>query len=268
LRLGRVMLMSVLAASTVVSGCGGARAARVETETVYSGGKWESRTVEADGQTYPVGVWIPDGWEGDGRGLVFLHGMGECGTDGTKQLTVGLPPKVDADPRRWPFVVIAPQKPTAQSQWGDHAAAVFKALDEVVAEGLVDPDRVAITGLSQGGHGTMRIGAMAPERFRAAAPVCGYISAPQRERFDGLWTNPDDPEVREVARSLAQIPVWIFHGGRDNVVPPGESRLLDRLIRAEGGAVELTIFPEDNHNSWDSAYGDSGLGAWLIRLTK
>lgn len=266
--LSRVLLLSALAASLAMVGCGGTKTTRVKEETVYTSGQWQHRTVEADGRSYPVGVWIPDGWEGDGRCLVFLHGSGECGADGRKQLTVGLPPKVQADPAHWPFVVIAPQKPTSQSQWEDHAAMVFKAIDEVVAEGLVDPSRVALTGLSQGGHGTMRIGAMAPERFRATAPVCGYISTPTTERFGGLWANPDDPAIHEVARSLATMPVWIFHGGKDNVVPPGESRLLDEMIRAEGGAVDLTIFEGDNHNSWDSAYGDSGLAAWLILNTK
>lgn len=265
---GAVLVLSALMASTVLMGCGGTKATRVEQDRVYTSGKWEHRHIEADGRSYPVGVWIPDGWVGDGRCVVFLHGYGECGTDGAKQLTVGLPPKVAAEPGRWPFVVVAPQKPDGKSQWEDHAGVVFAAIDAVVADGLVDADRVALTGLSQGGHGTMRIGAMEPGRFRAAAPVCGYISTPTAQRFNGIWTDRDDPAIHEVAGALATMPVWIFHGGKDNVVPPGESVLLEEMVAAAGGMVDLTIFPDDNHNSWDSAYGDSGLAGWLILHTR
>ena len=47
------------------------------------------------------------------------------------------------------------------------------------------------------------------------------------------------------------------------MVPPGESELLAELVEAEGGDVRLTIFENDNHNSWDSAYGDAELAAEL-----
>lgn len=257
-----------MATALVLSGCGGTGQTRTMDDALYTSGRWEHRSVEADGRSYPVGVWIPDGWVGDGRGLVVLHGYGECGSDGRLQLSVGLPPAVQAEPRRWPFVVIAPQKPDGASQWEDHKAAVMAALDEVVADGLVDADRVAITGLSQGGHGTMRIAAMEPDRFAAAAPVCGYIARPPERRTGALWSDRDDPEVREVVRALAGVPLWVFHGGRDDVVPPGESKLLAEMLEAEGGEVRLTIFEGDNHNSWDSAYGDPALAAWLVGHTR
>ncbi len=240
----------------------------VREPIVYISGAWQERTVEVDGRSYPVGVWVPDAWQGNGRGLVFLHGLGECGTDGKKQLTVGLPRHVSATPEAWPFVVIAPQKPDGASAWEDHTNAVLAAIDQVIDEGLVDPERLAITGLSQGGHGTMQIAAAHTDRFQAAAPVCGYINNPTAHRYDGLWTDATDESVQALARSLATMPVWLFHGGRDNVVPAGESVLLDRLVRDAGGEVQLTIFPDDDHNSWDSAYGGGDLGPWLIEQTK
>ncbi|MCL4222204.1 MAG: prolyl oligopeptidase family serine peptidase [Phycisphaerales bacterium] len=234
---------------------------------VYDNGQWVARTVEVDNTTYPVSFWVPQGWKKPGPAVVFLHGMGECGVDGRRQLTVGLPPAIEDDPQRWPFVVICPQKPTAPSQWEDHAGAVFAALDWAVAEGLVDPKRVAITGLSQGGHGTIQIAAMEPSRFRAAAPVCGYIVRPGPQRHAG-WSSADDPAVREVAGKLADMPVWIFHGGQDGVVPPGESRLLHDLLVSCRADVQLTIFEHDNHNSWDSAYRRTDLDRWLVEHTR
>ncbi|KAA0214683.1 MAG: hypothetical protein DYG94_07970 [Leptolyngbya sp. PLA3] len=241
---------------------------RRQESRVYDNGAWVAHTIEAEGTTYPVSFWVPDGWKSPGAALVFLHGMGECGTDGRKQMSVGLPPAVEAEPRRWPFVVICPQKPTAPSEWEDHADAVFASLDLAISEGLVDSDRVAITGLSQGGHGTIQIAALAPERFRAAAPVCGYIARPGQQRHAAGWSQPDDPAVRSVAGKLAEMPVWIFHGGQDNVVPPAESRLLNDLLLSRQADVRLTIFEHDNHNSWDSAYRMSDLDRWLVEHTR
>lgn len=235
---------------------------------VYDDGHWVAHTVQVDDSTYPVSFWVPDGWKSPGPALIFLHGMGECGVDGRKQLTVGLPPALEAEPRRWPFVVICPQKPTPASQWEDHAGAVFASLDLAISEGLVDPKRVAITGLSQGGHGTIQIAAMEPSRFRAAAPVCGYIARPGQQRRAAGWSDAGDPAVRAVAGKLADMPVWIFHGGQDNVVPPAESRLLNDLLLSRQADVQLTIFEHDDHNSWDSAYRRSDLDRWLMEQTR
>lgn len=252
----------------VVALCSCSSVPKRQETRVYDDGRWVAHTVEADGATYPVSFWVPSGWKSPGPALVFLHGMGECGTDGRRQLTVGLPPAVEADPRRWPFVVICPQKPTAPSQWEDHAGAVFASLDLAVGEGLVDPKRVAITGLSQGGHGTIQIAAMEPDRFCAAAPVCGYIARPGDQRGARGWSRADDPAVHAVVGQLAEMPVWVFHGGQDKVVPPGESRLLHDLLVSRQAEVRLTIFEHEEHNSWDSAYRRTDLDRWLVEQTR
>jgi predicted peptidase len=229
------------------------------------------RTLTHDGQEYPYAVYVPRGhdFSAPSRALVFLHGRGECGTDGSRQLAVGLPAAILAEPARWPFVVIAPQKPTFDSQWEDHAGAVLAMLDAAIAEGLVDPDRVAITGLSQGGHGTVMLAGMFPGRFRAAAPVCAYLAP---ERRDGRYgpTDPEDPRVAAIIDALAGVPVWAFHGDKDDVVPAQESRILDAALRAEGGDVRLTVFPDANHNAWDPAYRGEGeaLARWLLERTE
>lgn len=260
-----LLLTAIFGFGFILGGC--ASTPRTEGRT-YMNGHWDHRTVEADGRSYPYGVWIPDGWDDRGPGIVFLHGYGECGTDGQKQLTVGLPRSVKEDPESWPFVVIAPQKPDGASQWEDHADAVFAALDAVVKEGLVDRGRVALTGLSQGGHGTIRIGAMHPERFRAVAPVCGYTARPPEHRTGKAWTDPESAELDEVSAALATVPVWIFHGARDDVVPPEEALILEAAIQRHEGDVQMTMFPLDNHNSWDSAYTLPEFNRWLIEKTR
>jgi len=77
------------------------------------------------------------------------------------------------------------------------------------------------------------------------------------------------PEFSDAAltRAFRATPIWLFHGGKDNVVPPGESEGLHALLTEAEVDSTLTVFPDDNHNSWDSAYGKAGLARWLVEKT-
>jgi predicted peptidase len=225
------------------------------------------RSIEVDGRTYPYTIYRPRGLKDPGRGLVFLHGYGECGVDGSKPLAVGLPPAMMLEPERWPFVVLIPQKPTGEEEWEDHESAVLAMLDGMIAEEGVDADRVAITGLSQGGHGTIRFASNHPGRFRAAAPVCGYVAPWWDGGERGALRLPEGDEARALAASFSGTPVWLFHGKRDEVVSAEQSEWLHGRLEDAGHDTKLTIFPRAGHNAWDPAYRTSGLWDWLVEMT-
>jgi predicted peptidase len=192
--------------------------------------------------------------------ILFLHGRGECGTNSTRQLTTGLPRWLMLEPERWPFAVVIPQKPDFDAPWTDYQSQVFEHLDACIAEAKLDPDRTVITGLSQGGHGTFHIAASHPERFRGAAPVCGFASWNFRE-------SPRDAEtVARLAEPLAQMPMRIYHGEADDVVPAEESAAIHAALRERGSSALLETYPGVNHNSWDKAYGESDLAEWFAEL--
>ncbi len=230
--------------------------------------------VEGEQGTVKGTIYVPRGLDMSTPAptLVFLHGYGECGTDGSKNLGVGLPNALLWNADRWPFVIVMPQKPVFDTDWDTYDDAVINMLDLAIAEFGADPDRVGITGLSQGGHGTIAIATNHPDRFRAAAPVCGYT----KPRFTGdgqrvSFKEPTSPEqFAQAARMMSDMGVWIFHGARDDVVPPSESKgLFAALEETDNDDIKLTIFPEDNHNSWDSAYRKSELWDWFAdRLRK
>lgn len=227
--------------------------------------------MEKDGREYAWSVMIPPGATEGGASLLFLHGYGESGDDGKKNLAVGLPPAVRKNPERWPMVIIVPQKPVFNSEWEDHAPAVLAMLDEAAEKGHIDPKRLAITGLSQGGHGTIWFAANHAARFKAAAPVCGYVDRRIDENAQRLADNgatPEDPGVIAAAEKLKGTPVWLFHGAKDDVVPPSESRSLFKVLGSAGATAKYTEFPEANHNAWDAAYADPELAAWLVRSAR
>lgn len=238
--------LPLLAVALVLSEPGGAPGA---------GGRFEQTLVKVRGETHRYAVWLPPGWTRDARSwptIVFLHGSGECGRDGEAPLRIGLAPALRAHPERWPFVVVFPQKPTADEEWWEHEDLVFAALADAAGKFGADPGRAALVGMSQGGHGVWMIGARHPERWRCLVPVCGYGRA------------------QTVATRIRNVPVWCFQGLRDDVVPPRETQEIVRWLhelKRSGGLdttnVRATFYPDANHDSWDPAFAEEALPGWI-----
>ncbi|MFO0836242.1 MAG: PHB depolymerase family esterase [Phycisphaerales bacterium] len=201
-------------------------------------------------------VYTPEG-RGDEAmpAILFLHGAGECGTDGWKHVgKSSLAESIMDDPKRWPFVVIMPQKPVLKKEWETYDATVMKILDDTIARENIDTSRVYLTGLSQGGHGTWVIGATHPERFAAIAPICGY----------------GDPDM--LAGPLASMPVWAFHGLADKVVAPAQTTNITKVLRdrrgKDGAELKESLYPGVGHNSWENAFAEKELPGWFLKHTK
>lgn len=81
-------------------------------------------------------------------------------------------PELIERPGRWPFVVVFPQKPLDYEEWEEREPLVLGVLDQARREFRFDPRRVALAGMSQGGHGVWMLGARYPEPGvrRARAP--------------------------------------------------------------------------------------------------
>lgn len=208
------------------------------------------------GERFVYTVWRPPGYESSRRwpGVVFLHGAGECGRDGEKPTGIGLGPALAAHPERWPFVVVFPQKPREEEEWEEREDLVLAVVRDALRRERIDPARVALTGMSQGGHGAWMIAARSPRMWSAVVPVGGY------------------GRPRTIASRVRGLPVWAFHGGEDDVVLPRESELVVAEIRrlrsapgsGDSAGARLTIYPRANHNSWDSAYAEPELPGWLL----
>jgi predicted peptidase len=106
-----------------------------------------------------------------------------------------------------------------------------------------------------GGYGTWSLGLTHPDRFAAIAPICGG--------GDPLKALLPDPTKVEAMKSL---PVWAFHGAKDPVVRLVESeRMVDALKRAGVREVQLTVYPEAQHDSWTETYANPKLYEWFLQ---
>jgi predicted peptidase len=173
--------------------------------------------------------------------LLFLHGSGERGDD-LELVKVHGPPKLIAAGKDFPFIVVSPQCP--KDQWWEPVELVA-LLDEICRKYKVDADRIYVTGLSMGGFGVWRLAMYAPHRFAAIAPICGG--------GETYWT-----------KQFAHLPVWAFHGGKDEGVPPERSTAMVESLKKEGGSPKLTVYPEAGHDSWTETYNNPEFYEWLL----
>ena len=182
--------------------------------------------------------------------LLFLHGAGERGNDVWLVAKHG-PPKIVKDRPDFPFIVVSPQCPAGQTWSND---ALLALLEDLIARYPVDQTRVYLSGLSMGGYGTWSLGLAYPERFAAIVPICGGGDPLRVLLADGRR-----------AEALKSLPVWAFHGAKDPVVKLEESERMVRALKQAGcREVELTVYPEAQHDSWTEAYNTPKLYDWLL----
>lgn len=199
--------------------------------------------------------------------VVFLHGAGERGDDGLVQSEVGIGPAIKRNPDRFPCLVLMPQCP--RDKFWD---VMFDAIEGMMAQTrkdyTVDPARVYLTGLSMGGYATWLWGPLKTDTFAAFMPICGGGDPRDLKHLCGDMDLSRFGTMEERVAKLAPLPVWVFHGAKDDVVPPFRSRQMVNLLKKAGGTVKYTEFPDANHNSWDAAYGDAESIAWLLAQRK
>ena len=219
-----------------------------------------------NGIQLPYNIFYPKTY---GKGklplLLWLHGSGERGDDNVTQL-IHIVPYLASDltQSKYPCIVVAPQcpkdaywAPIKRTEWkiienGQVTApmvSVMELIEKLLKDPNVDKNRVYIGGLSMGGFGTLDLLSRKPEVFAAAIPVCG-----------GADMNK--------AKIYKDVPMWIFHGAKDKVVPVTFSRDLVQLLKSYGSPVKYTEYAEGGHDVWNAAIRDPELLKWLFSQVK
>lgn len=204
---------------------------------------------DADGSESKYTAFVPPGYDGakPAPAVLFLHGAGPRGADGKAHLQYGLAKVIREQRPDFPFVVVFPQARvgedwSAGSPGGRRALAI---LAHAQSEYRIDPDRVALCGVSMGGAGTWSLAAAEPGRWSAIVPIC----------------HGGDPAG---AAKLAGIPCWCFHGAADRVIPPQQSRDMVEAIAAAGGKPLYQEFPGVGHDDCaDRAFAAPDVVEWL-----
>ncbi len=186
--------------------------------------------------------------------LIFLHGIAKRGDtrEALEIIKLDGPPKIVEDRSNFPFIVLYPQCPS-ETYWYLVFDQLETLIESVTSTHAVDECRIYLTGLSMGGFGAWRLALKHPGRFAAVVPIAGgYIF--------------ESDEVPEDICALKDLPIWAFHGGKDEAVPSWQSQILVDALRQCPAYVRFTHYPDANHAAaWKRAYADPELYTWILK---
>ena len=195
---------------------------------LYGNPKWDNK------QRYPLVIW--------------LHGSGQSGSDNTSQMggATGVFTKAENQSKN-PCFMIAPQCPDADIGWNKQVADNFMALIADLTDKLpIDTNRLYLTGSSMGGFGSFSLATKYPKVFAAVVPLCGG----------------SDPKNAEV---LKEVPLWAFHGDKDEMVPVERTRNVMKAIEASGGKIgKYTELTGEGHGITGVVYSKAELHDWIF----
>jgi dipeptidyl aminopeptidase/acylaminoacyl peptidase len=149
-----------------------------------------------------------------------------------------------------------------QGAWGVADANDFlEPIDALVAEGLADPERLAVTGYSYGGFMTCWLTAH-DDRFKAgvAGGVVSDLVSMYGSSDDGAlmgryelggtpWDNPEGYAAMSPITHVARVttPTLVLHGRDDLTCPVGQAQQWHTSLRDRGVPTELVLYPGASH---------------------
>jgi predicted peptidase len=210
------------------------------------------------GVKMPYRLYVPEGYDSRKKyPLVFwLHGAAGRGSDNVKQISGGNESGTHiwtaaANQSQFPAFVLAPQCPEdhfwSEPELNEITPELQMALDilgVVEKEYSIDADQVYAAGQSMGGLGVWALLQMFPDRWAAALVLCAYDN----------FTN---------ARALVRIPIWVFQGDTDTIVPVALVRTMIKDLKKAGSQVRYTEYHKVGHEVWVKAFAEPDLVPWV-----
>lgn len=196
---------------------------------------------------YPLVISLHGAGSNHRLNLRRVFGQGNRPGESDAQATRYFPALKEVD-----LIVASPLARGTMGYQGIAEKDVYDVLEDVKKQFPIDEDRVYLTGLSMGGGGTLWLGLTRPDVWAAIAPVC---PAPP-------------PGIEPLAGNALNLPVKLFHGAADPVVPVAQSREWRRRLTEAGVKVEYVEYPGVRHNSWDQAYKDGAIFDWFARFER
>jgi pimeloyl-ACP methyl ester carboxylesterase len=174
-------------------------------------GSMSDERVDVQGRIYHLALFVPQTYHpSKGYALVVcLHGAGFSG---------------EAYLERWQarlaedYVLACPTYPAGA--WFTRRAEelVMTTIRAVQRRYHIDPDRIFLTGMSNGGIGTWLIGMHQAPTFAGIAPMASGL----------------DDILMPFLANLQSTPVYMIHGAKDQVMPVELSRAISRELAALG----------------------------------
>lgn len=233
------------------------------------------RSVKINSNTYNYRVFVPANRRPEQKlpVMLFLHGSDERGDDNEAQ--IGFFEKIIGNnPQNFQFIIVFPQCRRDTFWAGEMIEQAVKALDETTAEFNGDLNQLYLSGFSLGGFGVWQTAILYPGKFAALVPMSGRVlprldkdskekAALSPEQL-ALDASPDP--YKAIAGKIGRMPVWVFHGKDDNIVPINQSRKIVEALRKNGNNnVNVTEYENTGHITIDKAFSEPPLFEWLAK---
>jgi len=200
-------------------------------------------------------LYLPNDYDKDPQQkwplIVYLHGAPFRGSSLELLKEESLPRRLEGE-TELPFIIVSPLGDGEYEFWNkdEMINPLFTLLEEIQSLYSVDNKRIYLTGNDVGGNGVWEIGLRYPEYFAALAPISGYFGWP--------------PKVPENICDLKDVPIWAFHGGRDDIIPVEAGQELVDALNNCGGNAKFTISPNMQIDVRIKIYSEPDLYEWFL----
>jgi predicted esterase len=179
--------------------------------------------------------------------FVLLHGAGERGkTPEHFKGWAGYPRGGKPET----FIIAVPACPK-DTTWS--IAQLDDMISDLVARYPVDTDRIYMAGHSMGGNGCWQMLATFPDRFAG-----GIICAAPKDKMDA-----------NLMERFKDVPIWIFHGAKDDAAPVAHARRMASTFESVRGRFRYTENAQDDHGTiLDKAFGQTMVYDWLLQQVR
>jgi len=137
----------------------------------------------------------------------------------------------------------------------------------VIAQGMVDPNKIAIYGGSHGGYATLMGLIKTPDLYTCGVDYCGISNIftffkafpayyqPTIKVAKEIWYDVDDPKEAEIAKEVSPVfqadkikkPLFVIQGGNDPRVNINESDQIVSKLREKGFDVPYMVKYNEGH---------------------
>jgi pimeloyl-ACP methyl ester carboxylesterase len=176
--------------------------------------------------------------------LVYLHGKGNNVLSRANLSFAAACAKPENYKER-PCFILAPQCPDTNGWGGATGANLLKTLKDIMHQLPIDEERVYLAGHSMGAYGTYELLNQEPRMFAAGIPISGGCNIAYTQH-------------------LRRIPLWIFHGEKDDVVKPDDDRAFAKALEKMKAPTKYTEFPGEGHGITGKVENDPAVHEWLF----
>ncbi|MBN8577737.1 MAG: fibronectin type III domain-containing protein [Cytophagales bacterium] len=153
--------------------------------------------------------------------------------------------------RAFPGFMLYPQNLNGWEQGGaENAVRIIRLL---MKKYNIDPNKIYVHGLSDGGSAVYRLVRTAPWLFAAALPMSAV-------------RNPENSYP--IYPYINSVPLWVFQGGQDTNPFPWDTEELVSNFRNAGMDVRYTLYPTLGHGTWNAAYAEQDFFRWMLLKDK